>query len=142
MIYSTCIPCQSALGENALIETLPIGRRIAFDARTGRLWVVCQQCARWNLVPFESRRESIEAGEKLYRDSMQRMSTGEIGLATTREGTELVRIGEPLRPEMAAWRYGSQLSRGGGGTPRRLADRGRIWIHVAGATVVPAESPH
>ncbi len=110
-MYSTCIHCQSALGENALIETLPIGRRIAFDASTGRLWVVCKQCARWNLVPFESRWESIEAGEKLYRDSTQRMSTGEIGLAKTREGTELVRIGEPLRPEMAAWRYGSQLSR-------------------------------
>jgi len=110
-MYSTCIHCQSALGENALIETLPIGRRIAFDAGTGRLWVVCPKCARWNLVPFESRWESIEAGEKLYRDSTQRMSTGEIGLAKTREGTELVRIGEPLRPEMAAWRYGSLLSR-------------------------------
>ena len=110
-MYSTCIHCQSALGQNTLIETLPIGRRIAFDASTGRLWVVCQQCARWNLVPFESRWESIEAGEKLFRDSRQRMSTGEIGLAKTREGTELVRIGEPLRPEMAAWRYGSLLSR-------------------------------
>jgi len=110
-MYSTCIHCHSALGENALIETLPIGRRIAFDASTGRLWVVCPKCARWNLVPFESRWESIEAGEKLYRDSTQRMSTGEIGLAKTREGTELVRIGEPLRPEMAAWRYGALLSR-------------------------------
>jgi hypothetical protein len=108
-MYSTCIHCHGDLGRNALIETLTIGRRIAFDEATGRLWVVCPKCARWNLVPFESRWEAIEAGEKLYRDSSQRMSTGEIGLAKTREGTELVRIGRPLRPEMAAWRYGAQL---------------------------------
>jgi hypothetical protein len=108
-MYSTCMHCQRDLGRNALIETLPIGRRIAFDEATGRLWVVCPACARWNLVPFDSRWEAIEAGEKLYRASSQRMSTGEIGLAKTREGTELVRVGKPLRPEMAAWRYGAQL---------------------------------
>lgn len=110
-MYSTCIHCQKDLGRNQLIETLPIGRRIAFDDATGRLWVICLGCARWNLVPFESRWESIEAGEKLYRASVQRMSTGEIGLARTHEGTELVRIGSPLRPEMAAWRYGASLVR-------------------------------
>lgn len=110
-MYSTCIHCQKDLGRNDLLETLPVGRRIAFDEATGRLWVICAGCARWNLVPFESRWESIEAGEKLYRASVQRMSTGEIGLARTREGTELVRIGAPLRPEMAAWRYGASLIR-------------------------------
>lgn len=110
-MYSSCFHCQRDLGRNALIETLPIGRRIAFDEATGRLWVICPSCARWNLVPFESRWETIEAGEKLYRATAQRMSTGEIGLAKTHEGTELVRIGNPLRPEMAAWRYGAQLVR-------------------------------
>jgi hypothetical protein len=108
-MYSTCIHCQSDLGRNELIETLPVGRRIAFDQAAGRLWVVCPRCARWNLVPFDSRWEAIEASERLYRGTSQRMSTGEIGLAHTREGTELVRVGTPLRPEMAAWRYGAQL---------------------------------
>ena len=108
-MYSTCIHCQRDLGRNTLIEALPVGRRIAFDEATGRLWVVCPACARWNLVPFESRWEAIEAGETLYRSTSQRMSTGEIGLAKTSEGTELVRVGTPLRPEMAAWRYGAQL---------------------------------
>jgi hypothetical protein len=108
-MYSTCFHCQSDLGRNELIETLPIGRRVAFDETTGRLWVICPKCARWNLVPFESRWETIEAGEKLYRASTMRMSTGEVGLAKTREGMELVRIGAPLRPEMAAWRYGAQF---------------------------------
>ena len=108
-MYSTCIHCQRDLGRNALIEHLPIGRRIAFDAAAGRLWVICAACARWNLVPFVLRWEAIEAGEKLYRDATSRMSTGEIGLAKTREGTDLVRIGTPLRPEMAAWRYGASF---------------------------------
>jgi hypothetical protein len=39
------------------------------------------------------------------------MSTDHIGLARLPEGLELVRIGEPLRPEFAAWRYGDQFGR-------------------------------
>jgi hypothetical protein len=39
------------------------------------------------------------------------VSTDEIGLARLREGLELVRIGAPQRPEMAAWRYGDQFGR-------------------------------
>jgi hypothetical protein len=34
-----------------------------------------------------------------------------VGLARLRDGTTLVRIGEPLRPEFAAWRYGDQFGR-------------------------------
>jgi hypothetical protein len=34
-----------------------------------------------------------------------------VGLARLREGLELVRIGRPLRPEFAAWRYGDQFGR-------------------------------
>ena len=33
------------------------------------------------------------------------------GLARHPEGLELVRIGEPMRPEFAAWRYGDQFGR-------------------------------
>jgi hypothetical protein len=39
------------------------------------------------------------------------VSTDNIGLAKVREGTELVRIGDPQRPEMAAWRYAGDLRR-------------------------------
>jgi len=45
-MFSTCIHCRKSLGANEAIEALPIGRRIAFDARHGRLWVVCRGCER------------------------------------------------------------------------------------------------
>jgi hypothetical protein len=94
-----------------MIETLPIGRRLAFDAAQGRLWVVCRHCAKWNLVPFESRLESIDACERLFRDTPTRYSTDNIGLARVKEGLELVRIGTAQRPEFAGWRYGEQYRR-------------------------------
>jgi hypothetical protein len=110
-MYSTCLFCNKPLGANETFETFPVGRRIAFDAAKGRLWVVCPHCERWNLSPLEERWEAIELGEKLYRDARRRVSTDNVGLAKLRDGTTLVRIGEPLRPEFAAWRYGDQFGR-------------------------------
>src|SRR5437764_8847113 len=110
-MYSTCIFCHSNLGTNDAIEHFPIGRRLAFDAHRGRLWVVCRRCERWNLTPVEERWEAIEECERLFRDTRLRVSTDNIGLARIREGLELVRIGAPQRPEMAAWRYGDQFGR-------------------------------
>ncbi len=110
-MHSTCLHCTKSLGANAVLETLPIGRRIAFDAATGRLWVVCRHCARWNLVPFDTRLETIDAGERLFHDTRTRFSTDNIGLARLTEGLELVRIGPALRPEFAAWRYGDSFGK-------------------------------
>ena len=110
-MHSTCLHCTRDLGRNDVVETLPIGRRLAFDAAEGRLWVVCRHCARWNLVPFDTRLESIDACERLFRDTRTRYSTDNIGLARVKEGLELVRIGAPLRPEFASWRYGEQYRR-------------------------------
>jgi hypothetical protein len=110
-MYSTCLFCNKPLGRNEAVETFPVGKRLAFDSAKGRLWVVCPQCERWNLSPLEERWEAIEQAEKLYRDTRRRVSTDNIGLAKLRDGTTLVRIGEPLRPEFAAWRYGDQFGR-------------------------------
>ncbi len=110
-MYSTCIFCNSNLGTNEVIEHFPIGRRLAFDAEKGRLWVVCRKCERWNLSPLDERWEAIEECERQYRDTKLRASTDNIGLARVSEGLELVRIGRPHRPEMAAWRYGDQFGR-------------------------------
>jgi hypothetical protein len=109
-MYSTCTFCHAPLGANDAIERFPVGRRLAFDAGKGRLWVVCAACRQWNLSPLDERWEAIEAAEKLYRDARLRASTDQVGLARVRDGTELIRIGEPLRPEFAAWRYGERFA--------------------------------
>jgi hypothetical protein len=108
-MYATCIHCQKALGSNDAIEALPIGQRVAFDADKGRLWVVCRHCRRWNLTPFDERWEAVEQCERAFRNTRVRLSTDNIGLARLKDGTDLVRVGRPLRPEFAAWRYGDQF---------------------------------
>lgn len=110
-MYSTCLFCHRDLGRNEFVEHFQVGRRLAFDSAKGRLWVVCRGCERWNLTPLEERWEAIEECERAYSDTKLRVSTDNIGLARVREGLELVRIGEPKRPEMAAWRYGDQFGR-------------------------------
>jgi hypothetical protein len=108
-VYANCMYCSAALGTNEAVESFPVGRRLAFDAAKGRLWVVCPRCRRWNLTPLEERWEAIEQCERAFRDTRLRVSTENVGLAKLREGLELVRIGKPARPELAAWRYGGQL---------------------------------
>ena len=110
-MYTTCLWCSGSLGRNDVIESFPVGRRLAFDSAKGRLWVVCRACERWNLTPVEERWEAMEACERIFRETRARASTGEIGLAKVREGLELVRIGAPLLPEFASWRYGDQFGR-------------------------------
>jgi hypothetical protein len=108
-MFSRCIACNADLGRNEMLDRFPVGRRLAFDAAKGRLWVVCPSCKQWNLSPLEERWEAIEAAERLYHDARKRVTTDEVGLARMADGTDLVRIGEPKRPEFAAWRYGARL---------------------------------
>jgi hypothetical protein len=110
-MYTTCIYCHKPLGRNEAIEPFPVGRRLAFDAALGRLWVVCRTCERWNLSPIETRWEAIEECERAFSATRLRVSTENIGLARLPEGLELVRVGAPQRPEFAAWRYGDQFGR-------------------------------
>lgn len=108
-MLTTCFFCDIPLGANEEIEHLPAGRRVAFDIARGRLWVVCGSCGRWNLTPQEYRWEALEECERKFRATTLRLSTDEIGLARTRSGLDLVRIGKPVLPEFAAWRYGNEL---------------------------------
>jgi hypothetical protein len=103
--------CNRSLGENQVVEHFPVGRRLAFDAERGRLWVVCKKCERWNLSPIEERWEAIETCERIFRSTRVRVSTEHVGLAKHPEGLVLIRIGRPMRPEFAAWRYGDQFGR-------------------------------
>jgi hypothetical protein len=108
-MYSACLFCHTDLGHNDVLRDLAVGRRVAFDPEKGRLWVVCTDCGRWNLTPLEERWEALEACERIFQRTRLRFSTDNIGLAQPRWGFELVRIGEALRDEIAAWRYGTKL---------------------------------
>jgi hypothetical protein len=110
-VYTTCLFCHTDLGANHHLPTFPVGRRMAYDPKKGRLWVICTRCGRWNLTPLEERWEAIDESERLYRGTRLRMSTDNIGLARFRGGFELVRIGPALLPEIASWRYGTRLTR-------------------------------
>ena len=124
-MYTTCLHCQAELGTNDQVEPFPVGRKLAFDQAKERLWVVCAKCTRWNLSPLDERGEAIDVCEKLYHDTVLRRSTGEIGLARLPSGLELVRIGRPVFPEYADWRYGERFKR-------------RRWIHLGTTAVLVA----
>ena len=130
-MYATCLFCNASLGTNEAVESFPVGRRLAFDAANGRLWVVCRKCERWNLSPLEERWEAIEECERRFRDTRLRVSTDNIGLARLSEGLELVRVGPALRPEFAAWRYGDQFGR----RRRRKLVRVGLGVSVIGGAI-------
>jgi hypothetical protein len=130
-MYSTCLFCSADLGTNEAIESFPVGRRIAFDAWKGRLWAVCRQCGRWNLAPVEERWEAVETADRLFADTRARVHSENIGLCRLRDGTRLVRVGEALPGELAAWRYGGEfISR-----RRRNISVGAAAVVGAGAVV-------
>ncbi len=86
------------------------------------MWAICPGCSRWNLAPLEERWEAVEAAERIFRDTRQRVQSENVGLARLRDDTYLVRIGETLPGELAAWRYGRELRR----------RRSRYWWRAAG----------
>jgi hypothetical protein len=135
-VYAACLFCDAPFPANESLESFPVGRRVAFDAERGRLWAVCRRCERWNLAPIEERWEAIEDADRLFRDTRVRVSTDNIGLAKLREGLELVRIGRPLRPEFAAWRYGDQFGR----RRRRAVTAGGVGA-VAAVAAAPLAVP-
>ena len=118
-MYTTCTFCYQSLGTNALLESFPVARRVAFDPAKGCLWAICPNCARWNLAPMDDRWEAADECERRFRHTALRYSSGNIGLAWLSDDVELIRIGAALRPEVAAWRYGRLLQR-----RRPLAARG------------------
>ncbi len=104
---------------------------------------MCGACGRWNLTPLDERWEAIEACERRFRDSRVRVSTAEIGLAQLPDGLELVRIGKPILPEFAAWRYGQALSRRHRLAGPRRAARALSWpaLALAGPVLTGALGP-
>jgi hypothetical protein len=138
-MLSECFFCDTPLDRNLEIEHCPIGRRLAFDSRQGRLWIVCGACGRWNLTPTDDRWEAIEECERRFRTSRVRLCTDQIGMARLPGGLDLVRIGAPVLPEFAAWRYGDRLLRRRVWSgPRKAARALALPGAVAAGTVIAA----
>ena len=106
-----CLVCGSPFADNEVLEYLSRGRRVAFDAGRGRLWVVCGSCRRWSLVPMEERWEAIEELEKAVRDRGKVLSTTDTIALITIDDIEVVQVGRASRTEEAWWRYGRELVR-------------------------------
>ena len=108
-MYKTCLNCKRPLGENEVVEHFPsaagspsMPRRDASGSCAGSAGA--GTCRRSRSAGRRSRTASASTGT---RASGHRPRTS--GIARLSEGLELVRIGKPLRPEFAAWRYGDQL---------------------------------
>jgi hypothetical protein len=107
-VYTTCGFCAGSLGGDGGQSGLGIGRRFAYDGHRSRAWVICQRCARWNLTPFDSREASITALEAMAAAGRVAATSEHVSLV--RLGSyDVVRVGQPRRPEYATWRYGERV---------------------------------
>ena len=105
-MYKTCIFCRKPLGSNEVVEAFPVGRRLAFDATKGRLWVVCGHCERWNLTPLEERSKPLRLALEmsLHEEDERRALAGELWRLEQawREAEEIAAIADDLLlPERA-----------------------------------------
>ena len=107
-MFRSCAFCNASFDGDGGPSGLGVGRRIAFDEWKGRLWVVCPRCSRWNLTPFDDRLERIEAVARAASQGRITASTDQVSLIRW-ERYDFVRVGKPLRVELATWRYGERL---------------------------------
>jgi hypothetical protein len=110
-LFTRCVFCLRAFPGNQVFGLVPPGRRLAYDPERGRLWSVCENCARWNLVPVEERADAIWHLERIVRDDADELAhTHAISLHRSAELT-IVRVGRATLVEQAWWRYGRTLRR-------------------------------
>lgn len=109
--FSRCLFCRTPFPAPEPGGALPPGRRFAFDPDRGRAWVVCGTCARWNLLPLESRAEVLDELERRVRDEGRLLvRTAHVALLDAGP-LQLVRVGPASLAEEAWWRYGQRLRR-------------------------------
>lgn len=107
-MFKTCAFCNASLDGDGGPSGLGVGRRLAFDEWKGRLWVICSRCSRWNLTPLDDRLERIEAVARAARAGRVAAATDQVALIRWQR-YDLVRVGKPMRVELATWRYGERL---------------------------------
>jgi len=104
-----CLSCYRPFEANDILDQLPFGRRVACDPARGRLWVICGWCARWSLLPLETRWETLDQLEALASGEARLLKRGE-NIALFQAGPiEIVRVGKANAREQAWWRYGSEF---------------------------------
>jgi hypothetical protein len=107
-MFKTCAFCNASLDGDGGPSGLGVGRRLAFDEWKGRLWVICAKCSRWNLTPLDDRLEKIDAVARAARAGRVAAATDQVALIRWQR-YDLVRVGKPMRVELATWRYGERL---------------------------------
>lgn len=108
-MLQSCLVCGAPFPDEQVLEHLPRGERVAYDAERGRLWLVCTACRRWSLIPLEARWEALEELEKAVTDTGRVLSSTD-RIALIKVGPlEVVRVGGASRTEEAWWRYGREL---------------------------------
>ncbi len=110
-MLARCYSCYQPFDGNTTLEHFPVGRRVAYDAARGRLWVVCGRCRRWTLAPIEERWEALEELERLVRDRARlRARTDNVSLLAAGD-VEIVRVGEATQlREESHWRFGRDFA--------------------------------
>ncbi len=132
-MFTRCLFCHARFPENGRLGHTPRGRRIAYDAVRGRLWLVCERCGRWSLVPLEDRRAALVELERIVRDEAHDVGgTANITLLSA-PPLMLVRVGKAGLTERSAWRYGREIERRRGS----FGIEGRPWPPIRSVRCTP-----
>lgn len=108
-MWTHCPVCSADLGRNEEVEHFQVGNLLAYDPERGRLWVICPKCSRWSLSPLEIRWEALEELERIWEATSARVQGDTIGLARTRSGMRIIRVGtDSAEKELAIWRWGKR----------------------------------
>ena len=107
-MFTQCGFCAGSLGGDGGASGLDVGKRFAYDGHRSRAWVICQRCARWNLTPFDTRETTITALETMAAGGRVAATSEQVSLIRT-GAYDVVRVGQPRRPEYATWRYGERV---------------------------------
>lgn len=108
-----CAFCDAPFRANDVVQSYPVGRRIAYDPAAGRLWAVCGSCSRWNMAALDDaeRAEAIEELEQHFHASIRRGGDGD--LATAQVGKSgrvtLLRVGGGSRSRFVGWRHARRI---------------------------------
>jgi hypothetical protein len=109
-MFTRCLSCYATFPLNTTLERLPAARRIAFDPVRGRLWSVCNSCARWTLQPIEERWEALEELERIVTDRARLLGRTENISLLLSDDIEIVHVGHAPGREEAWWRYGNEFA--------------------------------